>query len=126
MDDTLQSDDQPQPEKEHHGSPAWLGGAVLIIIGVAFLLQNVSGLSLGNWWALFILIPAMGSLGTAWRIYETHGHMTASVRGPLVGGIVLLMVTATFLFNLDWGRVWPVFLIIAGGSALAAGWLGDH
>ena len=126
MDDTPQSDDQPRPKEEHRGRPAWLGGVVLIIIGVAFLLQNVSGLSLGNWWALFILIPAMGSLATAWRIYETHGHMTASVRGPLVGGIVLLMVTAIFLFNLDWGRVWPVFLIIAGGSALVAGLLGDR
>lgn len=126
MNDDLQGDAQPGAEERKHHAPAWVVGIILIIIGVAFLFQNISGLWLGNWWALFILIPAIGSLATAWRIYETHGHMTAAARGPLVGGIVLLMVTAIFLFNLDWGRVWPVFLIIAGGSALAAAFLGDR
>jgi hypothetical protein len=125
MNDELEPDNQPDAEDKKRNTPAWVGGVVLIIIGVAFLFQNISGLWLSNWWALFILIPAIGSLATAWRIYESHGHMTASARGPLVGGIVLLMVTATFLFNLDWGRVWPVFLIIAGASALAAGLLSD-
>jgi UDP-N-acetylmuramyl pentapeptide phosphotransferase/UDP-N-acetylglucosamine-1-phosphate transferase len=77
------------------------------------------GISLNNWWALFILIPAIGSLWTAWTIYQKNDRkFTAASTGPLIGGIALLMVTAIFLFNLDWGRVWPVFLIIAGAAVL--------
>ena len=50
-------------------------GGILILIGVIFLAQNVTDLNLTrwNWWALFILIPAVGSLANAWRIYQAEG-----------------------------------------------------
>jgi hypothetical protein len=111
---TDQKPASPQPKR-----PAWIAGGVLILVGVVFLLTNVVGISLNNWWALFILIPAIGSLWTAWTIYQKNDRkLTAASTGPLIGGIALLMVTAIFLFNLDWGRVWPVFLIIAGAAVL--------
>ena len=117
--------DTPPPEKHNREQMGWLGGAVLILIGVIFLLQNISGFSLNNWWALFILIPALASLGTAWRAYQAHGRLTAAVRAPLFGGLILLLVAALFLFNLDWGRFWPFFLIIAGLGALASALIRD-
>jgi hypothetical protein len=43
------------------------------------------------------------------------------VRGTLTGGLMLLLVTIIFLFNLDWGKVWPLFLIIIGLGALLTG-----
>ncbi len=99
--------------------PAWIAGAVLILVGLVFLLQNVAGFSLQNWWALFILIPAVGSLWTAASIYRRNGRkFTAAARGPLTGGIVLLTVAGFFLFNVNWGTAWPVFLIIAGAAVL--------
>ena len=126
MTENLPSNPTPEPEgSTPRKNTAWIGGAVLIVIGVVFLLQNISGLNLGNWWALFILIPAVGSLATAWRLYQTHGRLTSAVRGPLIGGFILLLVSAIFLFNLDWGKVWPFFLIIAGLGALATSLLGD-
>lgn len=97
----------------------WLGGLILIVLGVIFLAGNFTGFQLTNWWALFILIPALGSLGTAWRLYQTHGRWTAASRGPLFGGLILLAVAAMFLFNLNWGRLWPVLLILAGLGALS-------
>jgi len=87
----------------------------LILLGIIFIVRNVAGLSLGNWWALFILIPALGSLMTAFRMYERNGRrFTSASRGPLLGGLVLLAVTAVFLFHLDWAKVWPLILILVG------------
>lgn len=114
-----------EPSKGRRNNMDWLGGAVLILIGLFFLLQNFTSFQLNNWWALFILIPALGSLGTAWRAYRAAGRWNAAARGALFGGLVLLIITAIFLFNLDWGRFWPLFLIIAGLGALASALIRD-
>jgi len=99
--------------------PAWIAGGVLILIGIIFIVRNVTGLFFENWWALFILIPALGSLATAWQMYERNDrHFTAASRGPLVGGLILLAVTAAFLFSLDWGTIWPFFIILVGLGVL--------
>ena len=90
---------------------------VLIALGVIFLVQNYTGLELGNWWALFILIPASGALAAAWAAWRAEMH-PAAVSGPLVGGLAMLTVAAIFLLELQWSRVWPVFLILAGIGAL--------
>ena len=111
---------QEQPPEQRHDDPrsprpAWIAGGVLILLGIIFIVRNVAGLSLGNWWALFILIPALGSLMTAYRMYERNGgRFTSASRGPLVGGLVLLAITAVFLFHLEWARIWPLFLILVG------------
>jgi hypothetical protein len=103
---------------------AWIGGAVLIGIGVLLMLQNFGVATLNNWWALFILIPALGSFATAWRIYRGNGEQLSSpVVGSLIGGLVLTAVTATFLFNMNWAIVLPVVLILLGCGALASGLL---
>jgi hypothetical protein len=109
----------PSGETRRSFGGGWIVGAILILIGLVFLVQNfTAGFQLQNWWALFILIPALGSLGSAWRIYRSQGRLSHAVRGPLVGGLILLLVTAIFLFNLDWGKVWPAFLIVAGAGML--------
>lgn len=98
---------------------AWIVGGVLILVGVVFIVKNVTGIDFNNWWALFILIPAFGSLGTAYSMYKKNeGRFTAASRGPLIGGLVLLFIAAIFLFNMDWGTMWPVLLIIAGVGTL--------
>ncbi|MBX3010282.1 MAG: hypothetical protein KF832_02200 [Caldilineaceae bacterium] len=100
----------------------WIGGVVLMVLGGVFLLQNM-GLIQGfaNWWALFILIPAVGSFATAWRFYQQAGHQwTPTATGPLLDGLILTGVAAMFLFGLNIGQWWPVFLI-AGGVATLLG-----
>jgi len=116
---------QPNPdigERHRSRTPSWIVGAILILVGLGVLASNLTGFSLNNWWALFILIPAMGSLAAAWRMYQANGNrFTQAARGPLVGGLILLCVTAIFLFNLNWAGVWPVLLIIVGiGAVLTA------
>jgi len=110
------SENRP-PEPSRH--MPWVGGLILIALGLIFLAQNFGGFALNNWWALFILIPACGSFATAWRIYQTNGRKwTGAVTGPLTGGLILTAVSGIFLFGLDIGRLWPVFLILAGLGAL--------
>ena len=95
----------------------------LIAIGAIFLLRNYAGLEFGNWWALFILIQASGTLAAAWTAWRSGMH-PAAVTGPLIGGLMMLTVAAIFLLELEWGRIWPVFLILVGIGALLPSLLG--
>jgi hypothetical protein len=100
------------------GYGGWIGGALLILLGVIFLLQNFGLTYPVNWWALFILIPALGAFGAAWNLYQQTGQLGAPARGALIGGALLTLVAAVFLFNLNWGLVIPVLLILAGIAML--------
>lgn len=94
---------------------SWIIGLVLIALGGMFLLSNVlPGTFVTNWWAVFILIPALFSLNRAWQSYRNHHRLTAGGRSSLIGGLLILTVALIFLLNLDWGVVWPVFIIIIG------------
>jgi hypothetical protein len=98
-----------------NGYGAWIGGAVLIALGIIILLQNLNALTFDNWWALFILVPAVGAFGAAWRNYQEAGRrLTAPVRASIIGGLALTLVAATFLFSLDWGILGPIIIILVG------------
>lgn len=134
LDETLNtsSDDASSHNQEHRsrhhqqnqGDNNWLAGVILIVLGGVFLLSNLTNFHLDNWWALFILIPAFGSLGSAWQAYQKNGRFGESVRGPLIGGFILFFVASVFLFGWNWGTIWPVFLIIGGIGALLNGIFG--
>jgi hypothetical protein len=103
----------------------WIGGVVLILVGVVFLLQNFGMFQpTGNWWAVFMLIPVVILAGNAMREYRSAGdRLTPAARGSAAGALVLIVIALMFLFNLDWGRYWPLILIAAGIAALL-GWAG--
>ncbi len=111
MSDSPSSGTPHQPERNH---PAWIGGAILILIGFIFLVQNLTGFSLSNWWALFILIPAINAFGHAYNNYKNDGRLSGPVRRSLFGGLILTFVALVFLFNLNFGTLWPVLLILGG------------
>jgi hypothetical protein len=95
----------------------WIGGAILILMGVVFLLQNLNIAFLANWWALFILIPAFGAFAAACESYRNNGRLTRGGAGSLAGGTLLAILALAFLLNLNVGLFWPV-LLIAGGLVL--------
>ncbi len=104
---------------------AWIVGAVLIVVGAFLLLPNFGLAAPTNWWALFILIPAVACLAASWRIVTGAGSAVAAV-GPFLVGLVLLGVTVAFLFELtlNWGLIGPLVLIVLGVGLLAGalGW----
>ena len=105
--------------REHSG---WILGLVLIAVGLVFLLQN-AGLPVlvGNWWALFILIPALATFAAAWTLYQQDGQVTPRVVGLVTVGLVPLTVALIFLFNFDFGSAWPVLLVVLGAGMLLRG-----
>ena len=115
---------QRRANRESWGS-SWIVGAVLILVGVALLLQN-SGITLfHNWWALFILIPALSAFAAAWRIFQNSGRWTRAARGALIGGLFLTIMMGAFLFNIEWKLLLPALLIFAGAAMLMNGTLPD-
>lgn len=94
-----------------------IAGLLLVILGAAFLLQNAGYfiIPLKNWGALFILIPAFGSFSRAVWIYRAEGNqLTVRARGAFFLGIMLVIITAVILFDLNW-LIWgPVLIILVG------------
>ena len=107
---------------ECEGNQNWLAGVVLTAIGFLTLFSNLTGYTIHNWWAFFILIPAISSLGKAWSKYRRHGRFSRSVRRHLTGAFTISLVAGVFLFDLEWGFIWPFLLIIWGFSILFNGW----
>jgi uncharacterized membrane protein YhaH (DUF805 family) len=92
---------------------------VLVALGGILLVQRLVGLQLTNWWALFLLIPAFGAFDSAWKRSRERGTVfSGSVTSSFVTGLSLLAVTVIFLLGLDWGTIWPIFIILAGVGAL--------
>jgi cation transport ATPase len=105
-------------ERRAGRSGSWVAGAILILIGVFIMLDNLAGITLENWWALFIMIPALGAFGNAWRAYQNDGRLSGQARASLISGVILTMVTAVFLLSLNWTILGPVLLILAGVGIL--------
>jgi len=92
-------------------------GLVLVCVGIVLILERVGHFSFHNWWALFILIPAVSSLATAVEVFRRTGKYNIAVNGSLFSGLIILTVALLFLFELDWGKYWPLFILLPGLSA---------
>jgi hypothetical protein len=97
----------------------WLIGIILILIGGVFLLQNLTGFRINNWWALFIMIPALESFSRAWQAMQNaEGKLTTPVLKPLIAGLVLTSIAVILFFDLSWIIFGPILLIVAGAGLL--------
>jgi hypothetical protein len=95
----------------HYG---WIAGVMLILLGGIFLLQNMGYMSMTNWWALFILIPAFFMFIAAWESYQVNDRLTRGGAFSLAWGCIFTFIALVFLLNIDLGLFWPL-LLIAGG-----------
>jgi hypothetical protein len=103
------------PSRRSNPFGTWLPGLVLIGLGVVFLIQNYLDIEIRNWWALFILIPVFFTLERGYA--SLQAGRTGEAIGQLMGALVLIALIVIFLFDLPFGQLWPIFLII-GGLAL--------
>ena len=103
--------------RRRHGGEqtSWIVGVVLILLGVAFLLEQAGLVTLTeNWWAIFIYLAAGGSLANAWRLYRARGEFDSAATSSLIWGLVLAVVATIFAFNLLWDMWWPMILVAIG------------
>jgi cell wall-active antibiotic response 4TMS protein YvqF len=105
-----------RPARYRGAYGTWVPGLVLITLGLVFLAQNYLNVRLHNWWALFLLIPAFS--GFARAVDLTRSGQGAAATGPLVGVGAFVLLTVIFLFDLPFGQLWPVLLILAGVGLL--------
>lgn len=110
------------PTRRYRGG--WTTGILLILIGVIFFIQNLTAVPFHNWWAVFILIPAVSSFSRAWEIYQAQGNqLTRGVTRSIFTGLLFVTITVVFLFSLDWNLIVPLLLILLGVSGLLSAFL---
>jgi len=117
MADTLQAPHGGPDAGKHRDKEAtsWIVGVILILLGVAFFLENAGYMVLaGNWWAIFIYLAAIATFVNAWRSYRAHGSFGSAATGSLIWGLVLTVVATIFMFNLLWDQWWPAILVAIG------------
>ena len=99
-------------------------GLVVIALGVLFLLRNYGVdlplMGLHNWWAVFIYLGALPSLGYAAQRYRRVGRVDAGVVHSLLSAAVVIIVSTILLLDLSWEKLWPLF-VITGGLWLVVG-----
>lgn|SRR5487761_46124 len=115
---------ESKPAPRHWGGLAT--ALIVIAFGVFILLRNF-GITLPfmeyhNWWALFILIGAVGPLSYAVRRYRQQQKFDGVVLHSLVSAVAVITVALVFLLNLSWNRWWPLFIVYGGLWMLANNW----
>ena len=100
-------------------SNIWIG-LVLIFAGAVVLLNQLDILPFElNWWALFILFPAFGTLARAYNSYRsTNDLFEMGVMIPALVGLFMLLMSVSLLLgdaiNLNLRVYWPIILIVLG------------
>lgn len=94
---------------------AMTGGLVLILLGVAFLLaQNeLFGVRWDNFWGVF-LIGLGGILLLRAFLHVILPGYRHGVVGLVIGACVLIAVGMIPFAGIEWGRWWPLGLIVLG------------
>ena len=115
-------ENQENTNPNRRNDSGMIGGLILIAVGVIFLVMQFSDFRLHNWWALFILIPVAMTWYQASSVSKEAGELKRETTQSLAGSLFLLFVALIFLFNWNWGQVWPGFIIIDGVNALVRGW----
>jgi hypothetical protein len=129
MNDQLQNNEplsrrEARRQRRADSGSGWIIGVILIVLGGLFLMQNMGTyrFPINNWWALFILIPAIGTFEKALRYYrEADNQITSQVSSSALWGVVLTLITAGFLFNIGWTYFGPILIILVGLGILFNG-----
>jgi hypothetical protein len=92
---------------------AMILGAILVVLGGAFLVSNITGFSLDAAWPLFIIVPGLVLLGASFAFGGDAG-LGLAIAGSIVTtvGLVLAVQEATGLYT-TWAYAWA---LVAPGS----------
>ena len=100
-------------------SNLWIG-LIFIFGGAVVLLYQLDILPFKlNWWALFILFPAIAALARAYHGYRsTNDVFDMGVMIPALVGLFMLLLAVTLfagdVVDLKLRVYWPVILIVLG------------
>ena len=98
----------------------WSGwvGLGMIYLGLGFLSKNLNWLDLSrihsNWWAVAILIPALGGLITAIRLALSGDGWQWGAITNLVLASIFSFVGCIGLLGISWNLLAPILMITVG------------
>ena len=103
---------------EKKGNPLRLSGwsgMAMVAFGLLTLWFTVTGRMIENWWATFILLPALFFIVLAGGLfYWQNGRFNIPVSVNLGVGLVILTIALMFFLNLNWENWWPMMIIMPG------------
>ena len=125
MSDVTSSPHDDWRSRRHAGETgSWIAGVILILLGVAFMLERSGIFTLtGNWWSIFIYLGAFAGFANAWRSYRAGRGFDSAAGGSLTWGLVLTVVATIFMLDLEWNMWWPAILIAVGVGMVLSSWL---
>jgi hypothetical protein len=109
-------EEEKSTEWKWHQPTNQVWGIALIIVGLLFMVSSLGiyHIPFYNWWAIFILVPGINMLINAWQIYQEEGQTSDNVNRKALWGGVLVLISFTFFFNLNWTFFFPIVLIGVG------------
>ncbi|PKO01324.1 MAG: hypothetical protein CVU42_00515 [Chloroflexi bacterium HGW-Chloroflexi-4] len=108
-------------ERREAGTKGLLIGVILVFLGGLFLMRNLgfSFFHIDHWWALFILIPIIGSAQRALFLFKkSDNQMNPHVFGAIFISGVLILVMLGFIFDINLQYFGPALFILAGAGVL--------
>jgi len=115
----VEESDEQESARPRSNSGSLLPGLLLVALGTIFLLSNLTSFRLDNWWALFILIPAVQNFSSGLKQYRHSANFDRHVRARFFLAFFFTLLSLAFFLSLDFGLIWPAFLILAGLGILA-------
>lgn len=109
--------------KPNHKGNSITGAIILIVIGLFLVLQRLGISGFENWWAIFILIPAISSTENLVRELRSSRGFHFAIASTILGILFPTAVAFMFLFDLDWSLYWPIFIMLAGISMILTGFI---
>lgn len=115
----IESETKSEPRRIGNAIGAVTWGIAVTLAGAVLVFSANGTLNVGSWWAVLILIPAIGSFAEAVLRYRQAGNrFTRQAGAGLTGGLFLAAVAVMFLFKLEWSRYWGIFIVLAGLSLI--------
>jgi hypothetical protein len=97
-----------------------IGGALLLFVGVLFLLQNLGWLDAGrlwDWWPLVLVWIGLSRMFAPIR----PRHLPSGAVVFALG--VFLQLERLDVVRIDAHDVWPILLVVAGAALIADSWM---
>ncbi len=101
--------------KKEDKTGAFIGGSILIWLGISFFMAQSNIISWAYWWAYFMI--GLGAILIVfgfcrWKLGATRQDASGMVIGGLVVMIIGIFFVAASMINL--GTTWPLILIAIG------------
>lgn len=108
-------DERRQRRYNRRGAPGLAAGAIIVVVGLLLLLQNMGLVRVHDLWVYW---PAILIVVGIARLSEAHGP-SAMIFGGLIAAIGgLLLLGNLDILHVDFNLIWPLIVITVGLSML--------